>query len=109
MSDGTGEGGDARSDNLLNLTGAPGVEFLSPPERLLCSELHLLPGYYLVIKVGARVLCSLFVSVAVPPAFFSPLDARVYGGMTAAMHDMSTPPPPPPLRMSSLSIPALML
>ncbi|CAM9351595.1 unnamed protein product, partial [Laminaria digitata] len=50
MSDGTGEGADARSDNLLNLTGAPGVEFLSPPERLLCSELHLLPGYYLVIK-----------------------------------------------------------
>ncbi|CAN0178573.1 unnamed protein product [Ascophyllum nodosum] len=41
---------DGRGSNLLDLTGAPGVEFLSPAERLLCSQLHLLPGYFLVIK-----------------------------------------------------------
>lgn len=53
MSDGNGDGGeDARGSNLMDLTGAPGVEFLSPAERLLCSQLHLLPGYYLVVKVG---------------------------------------------------------
>lgn len=52
MSDGNGEGDDARGSNLMDLTGAPGVEFLSPAERLLCSQLHLLPGYYLVVKVS---------------------------------------------------------
>lgn len=51
--DGEGHGEeDGRGNNLLDLTGAPGVEFLSPPERLLCSQLHLLPGYFLVIKVS---------------------------------------------------------
>lgn len=53
-------GEEARGDNLLDLTGAPGVEFLAPAERLLCSQLHLLPGYYLVIKASKRVLSFIY-------------------------------------------------
>lgn len=55
MSDGNGE--DGRGGNLLDVDGAPGVEYLSPKERLLCSQLHLLPGYFLSIKV----LCAQYV------------------------------------------------
>lgn len=52
MADGNGDGGDdAPKDNLLDVEGAPGVDYLSPPERVLCSQLRLLPAYYLVIKV----------------------------------------------------------
>lgn len=50
MSDGNGDDG-RNGNNLLDVEGAPGVEYLSPAERALCSQLHLLPGYYLVIKV----------------------------------------------------------
>lgn len=50
MSDGNGDDG-RNGNNLLDVEGAPGVEYLSPAERVLCSQLHLLPGYYLVIKV----------------------------------------------------------
>ncbi|CAM9191900.1 unnamed protein product [Ectocarpus sp. 8 AP-2014] len=49
MSDGNGDDG-RNGNNLLDVEGAPGVEYLSPAERALCSQLHLLPGYYLVIK-----------------------------------------------------------
>ncbi|CAM9973854.1 unnamed protein product, partial [Hapterophycus canaliculatus] len=55
VSDGCGE---ARSENLLDITGAPGVEFLAPAERLLCSQLHLLPGYYMVIKEAMIQECA---------------------------------------------------
>ncbi|CAN0373488.1 unnamed protein product [Pylaiella littoralis] len=54
-----GEGGDeARNQNRLDISGAPGVEFLAPAERLLCSQLHLLPGYYLVIKNSMIQECA---------------------------------------------------
>ena len=47
-----GEDG-ARGENLLDITGAPGYEYLAPAERLLCSQLHMTPGPYLVVKVGS--------------------------------------------------------
>lgn len=55
ISDGAEEETPEGGGNLMDLTGTPGVHFLSPAERRLCSELHLLPGYYLVIKVRAGV------------------------------------------------------
>ncbi|CAN0162413.1 unnamed protein product [Ectocarpus sp. 6 AP-2014] len=57
--DGGGDGGgEANNDNLLDISGAPGVEYLSPAERVLCSQLHLLPGYYLVIKNAMIQECA---------------------------------------------------
>lgn len=38
----------------MDLSSAPGVKYLSPSEQRLCSELHLLPGHYLTVKVGSR-------------------------------------------------------
>lgn len=52
-SDGRDGGDGARGENLMDITGAPGYEYLSPSERLLCSQLHMTPGPYLAIKVGA--------------------------------------------------------
>lgn len=46
-----GEDG-ARGENLLDITGAPGNEYLAPAERQLCSQLHMTPGPYLAVKVG---------------------------------------------------------
>lgn len=54
--DGNGESSEeAPGPDLMDLTDAPGVEYLAPAERQLCSELHLLPGYYLVVKVSRGV------------------------------------------------------
>eukprot|EP00903_Cladosiphon_okamuranus_P017935 g16503.t1 len=51
VSDGHGDGGeDGRNGNLLELESAPGVDYISADEQRLCSQLHLLPGYYLAIK-----------------------------------------------------------
>eukprot|EP00752_Nemacystus_decipiens_P012859 g11385.t1 len=51
MSDGHGDGSDeSRNGNLLDLESAPGVDYISADEQRLCSQLHLLPGYYLAIK-----------------------------------------------------------
>lgn len=52
VSDGSADMEDGRTSDMMDLSSAPGVEYLSTPERRLCSELHLLPGYYLVVKVG---------------------------------------------------------
>ena len=49
---GLGHGGSA---NVLDVTGATGLEFLSQPEILLCSRLHMLPKYYLAVKASANV------------------------------------------------------
>lgn len=46
----------------MDLTNAPGVEYLSPSEKSLCSELHILPGYYLVVK--ARFFFFFFLAYA---------------------------------------------
>lgn len=50
-----GEDG-ARRENLLDITGAPGYEYLAPAERLLCSQLHMTPGPYLAVKVSVLFL-----------------------------------------------------
>ena len=44
------------SENLLDLTGAPGLEYLSEAEILLCSQLHIIPPYYLGIKASVQGL-----------------------------------------------------
>ena len=46
-------GGEHRGGNLLDLTGAPGLEYMSEAEILLCSQLHMMPSYYLTIKASA--------------------------------------------------------
>ena len=60
FSDGRDGGEGGGGDNLLDITGAPGYEYLAPAERLLCSQLHMTPGPYLAIKVGASVVGLLF-------------------------------------------------
>eukprot|EP00903_Cladosiphon_okamuranus_P018342 g16874.t1 len=50
------EGGDG--ENLMDITGAPGYEYLSPAERLLCSQLHMTPGPYLAIKHAMIQECA---------------------------------------------------
>eukprot|EP00904_Undaria_pinnatifida_P006436 jgi/Undpi1/2922/HiC_scaffold_14.g06299.m1 len=45
------------SENLLDLTGAPGLEYLSEAEILLCSQLHIIPPYYLGMKTAILQEC----------------------------------------------------
>lgn len=39
------------SNTARDLMGTPGLELLSPSERRLCSEIHLLPAHYMAVKV----------------------------------------------------------
>lgn len=65
MSDGHGDGCDEsrNGNNLLELESAPGVDYISADEQLLCSQLHVLPGYYLAIKVNTLLLLLLLDTV----------------------------------------------
>eukprot|EP00904_Undaria_pinnatifida_P006489 jgi/Undpi1/2970/HiC_scaffold_14.g06347.m1 len=51
-------GGEHRGGNLLDLTGAPGLEYMSEAEILLCSQLHMMPSYYLTIKAAMLQECA---------------------------------------------------
>lgn len=59
-SDGRDGADGGRGENLMDITGAPGYEYLAPAERLLCSQLHMTPGPYLIVKVGASMLFVVF-------------------------------------------------
>lgn len=59
-SDGRDGGEEARGENLTDITGAPGYDYLAPAERVLCSQLQMTPGSLPRHQGGCFIGCVLF-------------------------------------------------